>query len=680
MDVKKVALVIALTILIAGCVIQEKPKTETPTQKISQIKGFPVTITDFAGRNVTIEKPPERVIVLQSYWAEVMHCLGLDGKIVGVSTWIGKDVYLPENVRNRTDVGTVSKGLNWETIVSLNPDLIIVGWDWPKSKQEEAIKKAEELDIPVIALTSQSVEDNIKVVEILGKVFGEEDRAKELADWMQSKLDKVKDIASQIPEEKRKNILYISVPKGAGGMAYVYSKGTAKSYIPELVGAHNLAFDREFNTPYPKLDLEKIIAYWGNKTDVLIIQGYDREKLEKTVEEIKKDARWREIKAVKEGHVYGIFVGPEGFMSWGPRIIVGVYQIGNIIYPEYYPNWKLVADELLQFYGKEFSFYRTIKDSFGREVRIPKQDVKAVILTTDYEILTYTLDTYEHVVGVGKYHTTNPILKVLAEKGRIPKDLPNLGSLWSGVNLEELVKLKPDCVITWAYSEADIEKIKNIEERTGIPVIAIDVRNLDDFYNAIKLLGEVFNKEEKAEEVIEEIKKEINSTVSRTSKVSADERLKTFLMYGVKGGKITTEGKDGVNIQLLKAINTIPATENFTQKYPKINLEQLYELNPDVIILFYMYKKEPSPEAIYNDSAWKDLKAVKERRICDLRGYYQEGWGSWNPTGIPLRVLAFAKCAYPDKLKDIDFNTTAQRLFNQFYGISYKEMEKRVAG
>ena len=677
-------LVISILAFSSACV--QKTPMETPSTSTTQEKTTSasqaqtgaqekIVITDFAGRDVTLEKVPERVIVLTSYWAEILHILGLDDKIVGIGNYVPNNPYIPKKVKQKPAVGSTFKGLNWESAASLEPDLIIVDWYGGKYKDKETIEKAQELGIPVIALTAQSVEDNIKVVELLGKVFGKEEKAEELSNWMKSKLEEMNKIVSQIPADKKKNVLVIGAPKDINGPITVYAKGSAWASIVELVGAHNLAFDKEFDTQWPKLDLEKIIAYWGEEADVIIVTSFNQEKLEKAVEEIKNDPRWGEIKAVKEGHIYGILTGSKGFLDWGPRIVVGVYQMGGLIYPEYYPKWQKLADELLQQFYDE-SFYKTIRDSLGREVKIPKRGVRAVVLNSYYELIIYALGAYDHVVGVGKYHWKNPTIQVLMEKVKIPKDMPNLGSLWSGVDLEMLEVLNPDCVIVWAYGEADIDKIQHIEEATGIPVIAIDFKTIDDFYNGIKLFGEIFNKEEKAKEIVNSIKEEIEEVTSRTSEIPPDKKVRVFLTYEIKDNMMVSEGKGGINTQILQMINAIPVTENFSQKYPKVSLEQLYTLNPDVIILFYRHMKEPSPESLYNDPNWQDLKAVKERKICDLRGYVEKGFGGWEPAGIPLRVLALAECCYPDKLKDIDFNATAERLFNKFYGISYREMER----
>ncbi|NMX20988.1 hypothetical protein C5S30_00825, partial [ANME-1 cluster archaeon GoMg4] len=58
----------------------------------SQIyQGYPRTITDSGGRNVTIYKPVKRIITLTSDGAEGVRTLGAVDNIVGVTEMINKD-------------------------------------------------------------------------------------------------------------------------------------------------------------------------------------------------------------------------------------------------------------------------------------------------------------------------------------------------------------------------------------------------------------------------------------------------------------------------------------------------------------------------------------------------------------------------------------------------------------
>lgn len=193
-----------------AAILLYKPEL-TPSQTTTGKKT--ITIMDSAGRIVTFSKPPERVIVLSSYWAEILHCLGLDDKIVGIDKYTPKDQFLPKEVREKTQVSSVYRGINWETVASLNPDLIIMGlWHGSFTQKEEAVfKKAEELGLPVLAfgipITSKTNTkmpyENIRIIRLLGKVFGVKEKAEKLAKFLEDYYNKALEIAKEIPKDKK---------------------------------------------------------------------------------------------------------------------------------------------------------------------------------------------------------------------------------------------------------------------------------------------------------------------------------------------------------------------------------------------------------------------------------------------------------------------------------------------
>ncbi|AHF79510.1 ABC transporter substrate-binding protein [Thermococcus paralvinellae] len=659
-------------------------KTETTTSKAK----YPITITDFAGRTVTIEKPPERVIVLTSYWAEILCILGIQDKIVGIGKYIPYDPYLPDDVKKRPVVGSSFKGLNWETVASLNPDLIIVDWYGGKYKDAETIKKAEELGIPVIALSAKSVEDNIKVVELLGKVFGKKEKAEELASWMKEKLDEVNKITSQIPVDRKKNVLLISAPKDVGGPITVYAKGSAWASIVEFVGAHNLAFDKEFDTQWPKLDLEKIIAYWGDKADVIIVTSFSQDKLEKAVNDIKNDPRWREIKAVKEGHVYGILAGSKGFLDWGPRIVVGVYQMAGLIYPEYYPEWKLIAKELLEnFYGIKYEAPVTVMDSMGRKVTFEKVPERVIVLSSYWAEVMYCLGVADKIVGIDKYTPKNQFLLESV------KEKPQVGSTYKkGINWETVAGLNPDLIImgrwkgSFTSGEQDvIEKSKEL----GFKVLAFGIPDSNvtgtkmpyENIRIIRVLGKVFDKERRAEELASFLEKYYNEALDIASKIPADKKKNVLIVYGSSiVGKYATgaigisyKGSAYAETAELVGAHNVAFDYNFSTQYPKLDLEKLIAYFGDKTDVLIVVDWDPdrlneAVEKIKSDPAWQEIKAVKEGNVVGIlvSSWRKDATALYGPRFI-TGIYAFGHAIYPEYYPD--WKPIYEELLKKFYGM-----------
>ena len=102
------------------------------------------TCKDMAGRNVTICGDVERIVTTFKPATLSLFSLGLQGKIVGIDTGSKRDrlfqAVLPE-VSGLTGVGSKSTGINFETVVSLAPDLVIL------YAQKDGIELAERLAV-----------------------------------------------------------------------------------------------------------------------------------------------------------------------------------------------------------------------------------------------------------------------------------------------------------------------------------------------------------------------------------------------------------------------------------------------------------------------------------------------------------------------------------------------------
>ncbi len=332
----------------------------TPTQQ-----GF--KIVDLANRTVVVPVPVKRVIVLTSAEAEILYTLGVGDKIVGIGKYIPRNDYLPAYIKNKTIVGSTFAGVNIEAAMALKPDLVLTQYGYGKTV--EIVKKFEEAGIPVVCTQLKEFDDLIACISLFGKIFNREEKAKEIADFVNSVFQRIREIASKIPEENKTRVLMMSSIKE--GKITVYARGSAWASLVELAGAHNVAFEEEFPTPWPKVSLEKIIDW---NPDVILVIGWSRESLEKALKTIKEGEEWQVIKAVREGRVYGVLAGSKfgAFLEWSPRLAVGAVQVAQLVQPEYFKelDWKEVANELLsRFYGLNFT--KVVMDDQGRNVTIP---------------------------------------------------------------------------------------------------------------------------------------------------------------------------------------------------------------------------------------------------------------------------------------------------------------------
>ncbi|QDA31374.1 ABC transporter substrate-binding protein [Thermococcus indicus] len=344
---------------------EESPVQETsPTQsaregsptKVSPTPTAPegTSLTDAVGRTVELELPVKRAIVLPSTALEVVHILRAEEQVAGVSMAVMRNGLLPESLKAKPIVSRSVTIEDWEKVIELNPDVIINLHFSGMFNPEEFAKKAENHGIPVVFLREEKLEDVAKTFEIMGKLFRKEDRAKEFMDYFNAQVNEVKEISAQIGERRM-----VIIIQPIMGKLYLINGNDILAEVVRLIGgeyAVNVTVQGRMPVRV-QMDKEKIISNYKD-VDVIILTTSPMTKpedVEKLKEEMLNDAVWKGMKAVKEGRVVVLRsdLGKGSYFRWGPRMAVGMWQVGRAVYPEHYPDWKDKEKEFLErFYGQ----------------------------------------------------------------------------------------------------------------------------------------------------------------------------------------------------------------------------------------------------------------------------------------------------------------------------------------
>ncbi len=162
-----------------------------------------IKVTDVKGREVTLAKPAERV-VLGFYYEDYLAVAGPGAidKVVALSLSPWKDwrpgqfaAYqkaLP-TLASIPDVGHTDDGtFSAEKVIAARPDVLILA-AWSFDALGEGIKQIEAAGIPIVTLdyNSQTVDRHVLSTEVLGKVMGTEDRAHKLAENYRAAMDDI---------------------------------------------------------------------------------------------------------------------------------------------------------------------------------------------------------------------------------------------------------------------------------------------------------------------------------------------------------------------------------------------------------------------------------------------------------------------------------------------------------
>jgi iron complex transport system substrate-binding protein len=152
--------------------------------------GFPVTLTDDEGSSVTIEAEPQRIVSLSPANTEIVFALGAGDRLVGGSAFDD----FPAEAAALPDVATFDEGVVMETLVDLEPDLVLAGGN--NLTPADDIARMRELGYPVLVLYPPDVPAVMADIELIGQAIGAAEEAETMTAEMSADLDAISDIAT----------------------------------------------------------------------------------------------------------------------------------------------------------------------------------------------------------------------------------------------------------------------------------------------------------------------------------------------------------------------------------------------------------------------------------------------------------------------------------------------------
>lgn len=288
----------------------------------------PRSVTDAAGRTVTVDAPVQRLVITFNY-EEFTAIAGREGwdKVVGYSKtpWAGWRTSIWERyvaaiprIGAMPDVGHNDDGsFSAERVIALRPQVVIMP-QWAFASQATAVSQFEALGIPtlVIDYNAQEPAKHVASTLAIGAVMGADARAKELAELYQREIDDIKRrIAAAAAPKKPKVYVEIGSP-GPHQIGNTYTT-TMWGRILDLLGADNIATGR-IASAYGPMNAEAVIAAnpefifiagssWPNVPQSVRL-GYevDAAATRATLRPYVERPGWPGLAAVRNGQVFGI--------------------------------------------------------------------------------------------------------------------------------------------------------------------------------------------------------------------------------------------------------------------------------------------------------------------------------------------------------------------------------------
>lgn len=255
---------------------------------------------------------------------------------------------------------------------------------------------------------------------------------------------------------------------------------------------------------------------------------------------------------------------------------------------------------------EESNFPITIKHELGETILESKPEK---VIVFDYGVLDAMDKIGEDIIGLPKKTVPDYLDKYKDDK------YVDVGTLQEP-NFEKIYELNPDLIIIAARQAKLYEEFVEIAPTV---YISIDGANyLNSFKDNMKILGEIFQKEDIVQKEIENIEGKIQNINKKAKEVG-----KNGLFLMANDGNLSVFGEGSRFGVLYKEFGIVPADENIESSThgQKISFEYIVEKNPD--FLYVMDRAaitggEISAKQILNNDLIKSTKAYKEDNIIYL--------------------------------------------------------------
>ena len=287
-------------------------------------------ITDMAGRRVRVPDEIHRVYGVTppvSYMVYAMDPALLVGSNFPFSRY--ELEYLDPRMKDLPVVGGwfgQGRVANLENLLAVKPDIILL-WRWNESAVNEKIERIlKPLNIPAVYVVMKTLHDYPAAFRFIGELLNMKDRAGALAAYGERVLGETARVCASVQHDKKVTVYYA---EGADGLSTECDASVHAALIP-LSGGENVHHCPDTNSfGMIKISIEQILDY---NPDVII--SHD----DMFLNHYKSDAKWQNIKAVKNGRVYRIPRKPFNWFDRPPSFmqLLGVQWLTRLLHPDLY--------------------------------------------------------------------------------------------------------------------------------------------------------------------------------------------------------------------------------------------------------------------------------------------------------------------------------------------------------
>ncbi len=185
--------------------------------------------------------------------------------------------------------------------------------------------------------------------------------------------------------------------------------------------------------------------------------------------------------------------------------------------------------------------------------------------------------------------------------------LPKLGDCWHMDSVDKILRLKPTLVIgSVPYKQETLAKL--LEH--PLSFLATNPRSLAEIENDIRMLGRIAGHPTQAERLVRNMRQEF-ATIAKKSRILKG-KLRVYC-EAWPNPRISSPHWVAEIVKICGGEMIVPPGQNVTD-------EQVAEAQPEVIVLAWAATGDKAkPQKTYQVAAWKDVPAIRNKRVYVVR-------------------------------------------------------------
>lgn len=288
-----------------------------------------------------------------------------------------------------------------------------------------------------------------------------------------------------------------------------------------------------------------------------------------------------------------------------------------------------------------------VRDAADRSIEVATP-VRRVVFLSLYDLIP-VFDVWDRVAGINRWAFQSELLRGFPQI----RGIPSLGTSDS-LNVEALLALHPDLVITWSYKP----EVADFLIGRGLKVISVYPESLEELHAVIELCGSLFEKKERAREIRSLMDAGLAEIAARVSGIPEGKRKKVLWIWQQP---TTVSGGIGLQQELVELAGAVNPAKGYRAKHATVSAELAVAWNPDVIFIWGNARYGPGD--ILSSPRWRSVRAVRDKKV-----FKAPALTTWSPAVIGM-VSWIAWKTYPEYFDPAVLSEDVRKFHERCFGI-----------